>query len=168
MERRKSEETEKEPQAPVQGASGAGGSEGREDTGGVVVAVRRAPEPDHAMEESAPGASGVGIQRREISDRGAGGSEGFAREDRGVDAGERFFRKRAHQGGHAERKAMIDPGPKLSISRQAKILEISRSSVYYTPRPVSPADLELMKAIDRLHLEAPYAGSRDEEETPSR
>ena len=60
MERRKSEETEKEPQAPVQGASGAGGSEGREDTGGVVVAVRRAPEPDHAMEESAPGASGVG------------------------------------------------------------------------------------------------------------
>ena len=63
MERRKSEETEKEPQAPVQGASGAGGSEGREDTGGVVVAVRRAPEPDHAMEESAPGASGVGIQR---------------------------------------------------------------------------------------------------------
>ena len=55
---------------------------------------------------------------------------------------------------------MIDPGHKLSISRQAKILEISRSSVYYTPRPVSPADLELMKAIDRLHLEAPYAGSR--------
>ena len=55
---------------------------------------------------------------------------------------------------------MIDPCPKLSISRQAKILEISRSSVYYTPRPVSPADLELMKAIDRLHLEAPYAGSR--------
>ena len=55
---------------------------------------------------------------------------------------------------------MIDPGHKLSISRQAKILEISRSSVYYTPRLVSPADLELMKAIDRLHLEAPYAGSR--------
>ena len=61
--------------------------------------------------------------------RGAGGSEGFAREDRGVGAGERFFRKRAHQGGHAERKAMIDPCHKLSISRQAKILEISRSSV---------------------------------------
>jgi putative transposase len=55
---------------------------------------------------------------------------------------------------------MIDPGHDLSISRQAKILEISRSSVYYTPRPVSAADLELMKAIDRLHLEAPYAGSR--------
>ena len=55
---------------------------------------------------------------------------------------------------------MIDPGHALPISRQAKILEISRSSVYYTPRPVSAADLQLMKAIDRLHLESPFAGSR--------
>lgn len=55
---------------------------------------------------------------------------------------------------------MIDPDHDLSISRQAKVLEISRSSVYYQPRPPSPDDLELMRAIDRLHLEAPYAGSR--------
>ena len=55
---------------------------------------------------------------------------------------------------------MIDPDHDLSISRQAKILEISRSSVYYQPRPPSPRDLELMAAIDRLHLEAPFAGSR--------
>ncbi len=55
---------------------------------------------------------------------------------------------------------MIDPDHDLSISRQAKILEISRSSVYYRPRPPSPRDLELMAAIDRLHLEAPFAGSR--------
>jgi putative transposase len=55
---------------------------------------------------------------------------------------------------------MIDPDHELSIVRQAKILEISRSSVYYQPRPPSPQDLELMKAIDRLHLEAPFAGSR--------
>jgi hypothetical protein len=63
-------------------------------------------------------------------------------------------------GGGEGRKAMINPDHELSISRQATILEISRSSVYYTPTPVSPADLELMKAIDRLHLEAPFAGSR--------
>lgn len=55
---------------------------------------------------------------------------------------------------------MIDPGHELSISRQAKILEISRSSVYYRLRPASPEDLELMRAIDRLHLELPFAGSR--------
>lgn len=55
---------------------------------------------------------------------------------------------------------MIDASHELSIVRQAKVLEISRSSVYYQPRPASPRDLELMRAIDRLHLEAPYAGSR--------
>jgi len=55
---------------------------------------------------------------------------------------------------------MIDPDHDLSISRQAKVLKISRSSVYYRPRPPSPRDLELMRAIDRLHLEAPFAGSR--------
>jgi putative transposase len=55
---------------------------------------------------------------------------------------------------------MIDPDHDLSISRQAKILEISRSSVYYRPSPPSSRDLELMAAIDRLHLEAPFAGSR--------
>jgi putative transposase len=55
---------------------------------------------------------------------------------------------------------MIDPSHELSIVRQAKILEISRSSVYYQPKPPSPEDLALMRAIDRLHLEAPYAGSR--------
>jgi putative transposase len=55
---------------------------------------------------------------------------------------------------------MIDPDHDLSISRQAKVLEISRSSVYYRPRPPSPRDLGLMRAIDRLHLEAPFAGSR--------
>jgi putative transposase len=55
---------------------------------------------------------------------------------------------------------MIDPSHELSIVRQAKILSISRSSFYYTPKPPSQWDLELMRAIDRLHLEAPFAGSR--------
>ena len=55
---------------------------------------------------------------------------------------------------------MIDAGAKLSISKQARILEISRGAVYYQPRPVSDADLKLMKRIDRLHLDHPFAGSR--------
>jgi putative transposase len=48
----------------------------------------------------------------------------------------------------------------LPISRQAKALNISRGSVYYLPRPVSAADLALMRRLDRLHLEFPFAGSR--------
>lgn len=55
---------------------------------------------------------------------------------------------------------MIDPTAKLSVSRQAIVLGISRSSVYYKPRPVSDADLKLMHRIDKLHMEFPFAGSR--------
>ncbi|MBR1140741.1 MULTISPECIES: IS3 family transposase [Bradyrhizobium] len=71
-----------------------------------------------------------------------------------------FFRRRAHQGGIAERKAMIDRDHDLSITKQAEVLKISRGSVYYVPRPVSPADLDIMQQLDRLHLEYPFAGSR--------
>lgn len=55
---------------------------------------------------------------------------------------------------------MIDRDHELPISRQAKILSISRGTVYYQPRPVSDADLALMAQIDRLHLDYPFAGSR--------
>ena len=55
---------------------------------------------------------------------------------------------------------MIDPSHKLPISKQARALGISRGSVYYLPRPVSTADLALMRRIDELHLDYPFAGSR--------
>jgi len=55
---------------------------------------------------------------------------------------------------------MIDPEHALSISLQVEELEISRSTVYYRPRPVSDADLFLMRRIDELHLNYPFAGSR--------
>jgi len=55
---------------------------------------------------------------------------------------------------------MIDRSHKLSLTRQAKALAISRGSVYYAPRPVSENDLALMKLIDRLHLDYPFAGAR--------
>ena len=55
---------------------------------------------------------------------------------------------------------MIDRNHKLSISCQAKALFISRGSVYYLPRPVSQADLAMMRRIDELHLDYPFAGSR--------
>ena len=55
---------------------------------------------------------------------------------------------------------MIDRTHKLSLTKQAKVLGISRGSVYYRPRPVSDTDLELMRRIDELHLDYPFAGSR--------
>jgi putative transposase len=55
---------------------------------------------------------------------------------------------------------MIDREHDLSVTKQAEILEISRGSVYYLPRPVSSTDLAIMQRLDRLHLDYPFAGSR--------
>jgi putative transposase len=54
---------------------------------------------------------------------------------------------------------MIDRSHPLPLTRQASVLGISRGSVYYLPRPVSDADLALMRRIDELHLEHPFAGA---------
>ena len=55
---------------------------------------------------------------------------------------------------------MIDRNHDLAIAKQANALNISRGSVSYLPRPVSAANLALMRRIDELHLEFPFAGSR--------
>jgi Integrase core domain/HTH-like domain len=55
---------------------------------------------------------------------------------------------------------MIDRSHELPLSGQAKALGISRGSIYYLARPTSDADLALMRRIDELHLEHPFAGSR--------
>ena len=55
---------------------------------------------------------------------------------------------------------MIDREHELPVVKQAEELGISRSSVYYLPRPVSAQDLKLMRRIDELHLDYPFAGSR--------
>ncbi len=41
----------------------------------------------------------------------------------------------------------------------AKLLEISRRTVYYLPQPVSRADLALMRGIDEPHLRHPFMGA---------
>jgi putative transposase len=55
---------------------------------------------------------------------------------------------------------MIDRSHKLPLSKQAAAVGISRGSVYYLPKPVPAVDLALMRRIDELHLELPFAGSR--------
>ena len=55
---------------------------------------------------------------------------------------------------------MIDRDHKLPLARQAKAVGISRGSIYYRPRPVGEAGLGLMRRIDEMHLEYPFAGSR--------
>lgn len=55
---------------------------------------------------------------------------------------------------------MIDRSHPLPITRQAKLVGISRGSIYYQPKAISEKDLELMRQIDELHLEHPFMGSR--------
>jgi putative transposase len=55
---------------------------------------------------------------------------------------------------------MIDATHALSITRQARLLGLSRASVYYTPHPFAETDLVIMRRLDELHLELPFAGSR--------
>lgn len=55
---------------------------------------------------------------------------------------------------------MIDKQAELSLNKQCQLLALSRSSVYYQPAPVTDEMLAVMKAIDQLHLERPYLGSR--------
>lgn len=55
---------------------------------------------------------------------------------------------------------MIDRHHEIPITRQAKLLGLSRGSVYYLPVPVSAEDLALMRRIDELHLQHPFAGAR--------
>ena len=70
------------------------------------------------------GAAGrVRFRRRHGAGRACGRREVAARQDRRADAGERFFRRRAHQGGIAERKAMIDREHDLPITKQAEVLQ---------------------------------------------
>jgi putative transposase len=55
---------------------------------------------------------------------------------------------------------MIDRGHELSLGRQAELLGLSRSTLYYEPRPVPAAELAIMRRMDELHLDYPVAGSR--------
>jgi putative transposase len=55
---------------------------------------------------------------------------------------------------------MSDRDSKLSISRQADLLNMSRGSVYYLPKPVSERDLDLMRRRNELHLKHPFMGAR--------
>lgn len=55
---------------------------------------------------------------------------------------------------------MIDRAHELPLTRQAALIGISRSAVYYQAVAVSERDLALMRRIDELHLEQPFWGSR--------
>jgi len=61
----------------------------------------------------------------------------------------------------AERRALVErESPALPVSRQCRLLAVSRASVYRRPAEVGDEDRAIMALIDRQYLERPYYGSR--------
>ncbi|MEV8218120.1 IS3 family transposase [Micrococcus luteus] len=71
-----------------------------------------------------------------------------------------FFRWCFEETGPLQPQKLIDDSLQISVSKQAKLLKVSRGSYYYRPKPVSASDLKLMRCIDELHMQYPFAGSR--------
>jgi putative transposase len=55
---------------------------------------------------------------------------------------------------------MIQTQHPLPVTRRCELLDVTRSTAYYRPKPVSDEDLRLMRLIDEIHLELPFYGSR--------
>src|SRR5437762_3018286 len=121
------------------------------------------PEPDLRLEEAAAGRRGWRFRRwRGIGgyrQRGAGRSSVSA--DWPAEGRKRFFVTKARQMSRAERRALIDrEAPALPVSRQCRLLSVSRASVYRRPAEISEEDCTIMTLIDRQYLARPYYGSR--------
>ena len=55
---------------------------------------------------------------------------------------------------------MVDRGAPLPVTRQCELLKVTRSTVYYRPAPLPEDTLGIMRALDEIHLELPFLGSR--------
>ena len=125
------------------------------------IATRHKVHPDQVSAWKQRAVEGM----KEVFTKGAerergeprGGDPGPACEDRRVDGGAGFFGKRAQVVSREKRRTMIRRDhPELSLSRQCRLLSISRSSVYNTPQDESAQNLELMRRIDKLFLKYPF------------
>src|SRR5213078_901185 len=124
---------------------------------------RGSPEPDLRLEEAAAGRRGWGFRRwRGIGgyrQRGAGRSSVSA--DWPAEGRKRFFVTKARQMSRAERRGLVErEALALPVSRQCRLLAVSRASVYRRPAEISEEDCTIVALIDRQYLARPYYGSR--------
>jgi putative transposase len=55
---------------------------------------------------------------------------------------------------------MIDKTSKITITRQAELLAVNRTTLYYVPKPMNDNDLQILRSLDELHLTYPFMGAR--------
>ena len=78
-----------------------------------------------------------------------------------LQGGAGFFVAQVRAMSRRRRLAMVNRGhPRLSVVKQCRLLQLSRSAVYYRPTPTNPLDLDLMAGMDRQYLKTPFYGSR--------
>nr|WP_284091060.1 IS3 family transposase [Acinetobacter pittii] len=70
------------------------------------------------------------------------------------------FRRCVEETGPLQPQKLIDDSLQISVSKQAQLLKVSRGCYYYRPKPVSASDLKLMRCMDELHMQYPFAGRR--------
>ena len=146
----------------VQEASGAGCAPGRPHDSGGCGQAPSASEPGEHLEASGRGGTEGGVFERALQAREEPRSDdsGSARKDWRVDGGAGFFSTGVAALSRSERLRMLERDGELSERRQCRLLRISRSSLYYTPKGESPENLALMRRMDELSLQYPFYGSR--------
>jgi len=55
---------------------------------------------------------------------------------------------------------MVDRDAELPVTRQCQLLKVTRSAVYYRPAAMPEDTLGIMRALDEIHLELSFLGSR--------
>lgn len=155
------EKAKKESHGSIQGEGCDGGAEGRQDAGGTGGEVRHRRQPDYAVEDAIAGG-----RYRRLPDAGRetrdGGAErkGHAGKDPPIGIGKRFFGRRARS-----HRQVIDVRSRdihqlgLPADRQL-VRGIDHFFALALPKPVSATDLAVIRRIDELHLNHPFAGAR--------
>src|SRR4029077_15397097 len=140
-----------EARGSVQREGGAGSDQGRADGGRAGKHVWGLSEPDLRVEEAAVGRRGRGFRRgrgRIGGWRQHGAVRSSVPADWPVEGRKRFFGTKARQMSRVERRALVErEAPALPVSRQCRLLAISRSSVYRRPAEVSEEDCAIMALI---------------------
>ena len=124
--------------------------------------ARDPSEPGRRLEAPGNRRIGGGLRGRQSVARlrARGDGPGPAREDRRVDGGAGFFSARLATLSRAARLELVERDGALSIRRQCALLGLNGSSVYYTPREERAENVALMRRMDELSLQYPWAHSR--------
>ena len=129
------------------------------------IATRHKVHPNQVSAWKQPAVEGMKEVFSKGAERSRGDHEGEIRDLHakigGVDGGAGFFGQRAQVVSRERRRAMIRRDhPRLSLSRQCRLLSVSRSSLYHRPKGENAQNLGLMRRIDELFLAYPFYGSR--------